>query len=280
MPGLDNWIKIENGSCSFDFSDLKIWKKEECIDYAVEKMVEKSENLYLALSGGLDSEFAANCLFDRGVKFTPVIMDIYTNRIENWYAHRWCYENKVEPLVITMSEEEVVKTFPKISQERNIPFYCSIPIILSKMVSQREGNLILGGEEIIDRDYFLSGEFTKMSKKINFCEYAFCVEQENSKHIGGFLSYTPELFLNCLEEIDYNKPGQIALAEYYGVLPRPKINANINLSLLPGLKHLKNILDKDKIVNVYEMESKDSFIDQAKRLKKITIQARELMLAD
>jgi hypothetical protein len=279
MPGLDNWIKIENGSCSFDFSDLKIWKKEECIDYAVEKMVEKSENLYLALSGGLDSEFAANCLFDRGVKFTPVIMDIHTNRIENWYAYRWCHEKKVKPHVVTMTEKEVTKFFPKIAEERNIPFYCSIPIILSKIVSQKNGNLILGGEEIIDRDYFLSGEFTKMSEKINFCEYAFCVEQENSKHIGGFLSYTPELFLNCLEEIDYNKPGQIALAEYYGVLPRPKINANINLSLLPGLKHLKNILDKDKIVNVYEMESKDSFIDQAKRLKKITIQARELMLA-
>jgi hypothetical protein len=280
MPGRDDWIKIENGSCSFDFSDLKIWKKKECIDYAVEKMVEKSENLYLALSGGLDSEFAANCLFDRGVKFTPVIMDIHTNRIENWYAHRWCYENKIKPLVITLSEEEVIKTFPKISQERNIPFYCSIPIILSKLVSQREGNLVLGGEEIIDRDYFLSGEFNKMSEKISFCEYAFCVEQENSNHIGGFLSYTPELFLNCLEEIDYSKPGQIALAEYYGVLPRPKINANINLSLLPGLKHLKNILDKDKIVNVYEMENKDSFIDQAKKLKKITIQAKELMLVD
>jgi hypothetical protein len=278
MPGRDDWIKIENGSCSFDFSDLKIWKKKECIDYAVEKMVEKSENLYLALSGGLDSEFAANCLIERGVKFTPVIMDIHTNRIENWYAHRWCYENTIKPLVITLSEEEVVKTFPKISQERNIPFYCSIPIILSKMVSQREGNLILGGEEIIDRDYFLSGEFNKMSEKISFCEYAFCVEQENSNHIGGFLSYTPELFLNCLEEIDYSKPGQIALAEYYGVLPRPKINANINLALLPGLKRLKNILDKDKIVNVYEMENKDSFIDQAKKSKKITIQAKELML--
>lgn len=280
MPGFSEWIKIENDSCSFDFSDLKVARKEEYIDYAVEKIIEKSDNLYLALSGGLDSEFAANCLFERGVKFTPVIMDIHTNRIENWYAHRWCYENKVKPLVITMSEEEVVKTFPKISQERNIPFYCSIPIILSKMVSQREGNLILGGEEVIDRNYFLSGEFTKMSEKINFCEYAFCVEYENSKHIGGFLSYTPGLFLNCLEEIDYNKPGQIALAEYYGVLPRPKINANINLSLLPRLKRLKNILDKDKIVNVYEMESKDSFIDQAKRLKKITIQAKELLLAD
>lgn len=280
MPGLDNWIKIENGSCSFDFSDLKIWKKEECIDYAVEKMVEKSENLYLALSGGLDSEFAANCLFDRGVKFTPVIMDIHTNRIENWYAYRWCHEKKVKPHVVTMTEKEVTKFFPKIAEERNIPFYCSIPIILSKIVSQKNGNLILGGEELIDRDSFLSGEFFTMSKKIIFFDYSFCVEKEFKDFIGGFLSYTPELILNCLEEIDYNKPGQIALAEYYGVLPRPKINANINLSLLPGLKHLKNILDKDKIVNVYEMESKDSFIDQAKRLKKITIRARESMLAD
>ena len=280
MPGLREWIKLENDSCSFDFSDLKIWKKKECIDYAVNRIVEKSKNLYLALSGGLDSEFVANCLFDRGVQFTPIIMDIHSNRIENWYAHYWCYEKRIKPLIITMTEKDVVKSFSKIAEEKNIPFYCSIPIILSEIVSQRDGNLILGGEEIIDRDYFLSGEFTKMSEKISFCEYAFCVERENSNHIGGFLSYTPELFLNCLVEIDYSKPGQIALADYYKVLPRPKINANVNLSLLPALKQLKNVLDKDRSVNTFEMENKDIFIEQAKKLKTITIQAKEIRLAD
>jgi hypothetical protein len=280
MPGLSEWIKLENNSCSFNFANLKIRKKEECIDYAVNKITEKSENLFLALSGGLDSEFVANCLFDRGVQFTPIIMDIHSNRIENWYAHYWCYEKRIKPLIITMNEKDVIKTFSKISEEKNIPFYCSIPIILSEIVSQKGGNLILGGEEIIDRDYFLSGEFTKMSEKISFCEYAFCVERENSNHIGGFLSYTPELFLNCLEEIDYSKPGQLALADYYGVLPRPKINANVNLSLLPALKQLKNVLDKGREVNIFEMKNKDIFIEEAKKLKTITIQAKEIRLAD
>lgn len=280
MPGLGDWIKIENDSCAFNFSDLKIKSKKECIDYAVEKIVERSDNLYLALSGGLDSEFAANCLYDRGVNFTPVIMDIQTNRIENWYAYHWCHEKKIKPLVISMSEKEVVKYFTKISEERNIPFYCSIPVVISRMVSQRGGNLILGGEEIIDRDYFLSGEFVKMSEKISFCEYAFCVEQENKHHIGGFLSYTPELFLNCLEEIDYSKPGQLALADYYGVFPRPKINANANLSLLPGLKYLRSVLDKGKFINVFEMENKDIFIEQAKILKKVNIRAKKIILGE
>jgi adenylyl- and sulfurtransferase ThiI len=86
------------------------------------------------LSGGLDSEFAANCLFDRGVNFTPIIMDIHSNRIENWYAHYWCYEKRIKPLIITMNEKDVIKTFSKISEEKNIPFYCSIPIILSEIV--------------------------------------------------------------------------------------------------------------------------------------------------
>lgn len=280
MPGLGDWIDIQDDFCSFDFSNLKNMKKEDCIDYVVEKVIEKSDNLYLALSGGLDSEFAANCLFDRGVKFTPIIMDIQTNRIENWYAYRWCHEKKVKPHVVTMTEKEVTKFFPKIAEERNIPFYCSIPIILSKIVSQRNGNLIFGGEEIFDRDYYLSGEFFTMSKKISFCDYSFCVEKEFKNFIGGFLSYTPELFLNCLEEINYDMPGQLALADYYRVLPRPKINSSNNLSLLPFLKQLKNITDEGKTISIFEMCDKDNFVVEARKLKKITFKAKKVTLGE
>ena len=62
---------------------LKIWKKKECIDYAVEKITEKYENFYVALSGGIDSEFVANSLLERGINFIPVIVNLETNKIES-----------------------------------------------------------------------------------------------------------------------------------------------------------------------------------------------------
>lgn len=278
MPGLSEWISVSDDFCTFDFSNVQFKKKSECIDYTVEKIIENGKNFYLALSGGLDSEFAANCLYERGVKFTPIIMDIFTNRIENWYAYRWCYEKKITPLVISMTEAEVANTFPKISLSKKIPFYVSIPLILSEIVLQKNGCLILGGEEIIDRDYLLSGKFEKMSENLDTNKYAYVVELENKNHIGGFLSYTPELFLNCLDELDYNKPGQLALAEYYGVLPRPKLNSSANLMFSNFLLQLKTTTDsKNPIIN-FKLGNKNDFIAAAKRREIVRVQSNKIFL--
>jgi hypothetical protein len=276
--GYDNWIEVQDEFCSFDFSQLKIRKKEDCIDYTVEKITDNFENLYVALSGGLDSEFAANSLFERQVKFTPIIMDIGCNKIENWYAYRWCHEKNIKPLIISLTEEEVVKHFSKISQEMNIPFYVSINVILSEIVKKRDGSLILGGEEFIDRDYFLGGELKKMSRHLSVCDHTFCVERRDRSHVGGFTQYTSDLVFNLLQEMNYEKPGQIALSEYYNVLPRPKINSHLNLALSPTLKQAKSLLDKDKVISVYEMSSKDDFLSQAKNLNKVKLLARKVTL--
>jgi hypothetical protein len=78
--------------------------------------------------------------------------------------------------------------------------------------------------------------------------------------------------------MNYEKPGQLALAEYYGVLPRPKINSHLNLALSPTLKQAKSLLDKDKVISVYEMSSKDDFLSQAKNLNKVKLLARKVTL--
>lgn len=277
MAGLNNWIKVNEDFCSFDFSNLNLKSKSDAIDYTVEKILENGENFYLALSGGLDSEFAANCLLERGVDFIPVIMDIQTNRIENWYAYRWCYEKNKKPLVISMEESQIIESFPKISLEKKIPFYSSIPLILSEIVLQRGGCLILGGEEVIDRDYFLSGEFKNMSEHLETNKYAFCVEMENKNHIGGFLSYTPELFINNLIELDFNKPGQLALAEYYGILPRPKLNAIANLCMSPILLNLKKQVDKTNPIINFKIGNKNNFIEAAKNKETVNLTTTKLV---
>jgi hypothetical protein len=278
MPGLNEWLKVENDSCSFDFSDLKIWKKKECIDYAVEKITEKYENFYVALSGGIDSEFVANSLLERGINFIPVIVNLETNKIESWFAFKWCYENKKTPLVISLSEEEIVNYFPRISKTNNIPFYCSPQVLLSKIISGFDGSLLFGGEEFFQRDRFLAADMKPMSENLSTDNYSFIVEKINKKHPGGFLTYTPELIVNMVKEIDYSKPPELALAEYYGVMPRPKINAHMNLFLNRKIHELKIETDKDTIVSVYELGNKSVFLKYAEEKLILRVESQKLKL--
>jgi hypothetical protein len=274
MIGLNGWIEVNDSFCSFDFSKLKILSKEESIDYTIENIQKNYSNLFLALSGGIDSEFAANCLLSSGVNFTPIIMDIKSNSIENWYAYKWCYENKKKPLVIEMTEFQIITSFPQIALKKNIPFYAVIPIVLSEIVYSKGGSLILGGEEIICRDYFLKNKsFEKMSENLETNKYAFSVELEDKGHVGGFLSYTPELFYNCLSELNYTLDGQLALCEYYGVLPRPKLNAKNNLISIPELLKVKEHSDKNIFSFCYNLGSKNSFLQYAQNKKKIKFPA-------
>ena len=278
MPGLNEWIKLENGSCSFNFSDLKIWKKKECIDYAVEKITENYENFYVALSGGIDSEFVANSLLERGISFVPVIVKLETNKIESWFAFKWCYENKKTPLVISLTEEEIVNSFLKISNENNIPFYSSPQVLLSKIISSFGGSLLFGGEEFFQRDRFLAADMKPMSENLSTDNYSFIVETINRDHPGGFLSYTPELMVNIVKEIDYSKPSEIALAEYYGVMPRPKINAQMNLFLNRKLYELKIETDKNTVVFVYELGNKNVFLKYAEEKLILKVESQKIKL--
>jgi hypothetical protein len=273
MAGLNDWIKVNSSFCSFDFSNLNIKTKKESIDYTVETILDNGENFYLALSGGLDSEFAAKCLHEREVDFIPIIFDIGTNRVENWYAHRWCYVNGKKPLVIEMSEPQIVELFPKIAKKKKTTFYSVINLVLSEIVYEKGGCLILGGEEVVDREYFLENSFRKMSDNLETHEFAFCVENDNRGHIGGFLSYTPELFYNCLSELDYEKPGQLSLAEYYNVLDRPKINSFYNLVSSPKLLEINHIVNQKNPIIKFRMGNKNDFLEIARNRGIIKVSA-------
>lgn len=278
MPGVNDWIKIEDEFSSFDFSNFKKKNKKESIDNAVQKITEKYENLYLALSGGVDSEFVANCLVERGIKFVPVIVKFETNKIESWYAFKWCYENKIKPIIISFTEEEIINYFPKIAKEHGVPFYCSLQLLLSEIIYNYGGSLLFGGEEFFQRDRFLNSDMLPLSENLSTDNYSFAVEKKNKNHSGGFLTYTPELIVNIIEEIDYSKPPEIALAEYYGVIPRPKINSHMNLFLNRKIHELKMETDKETTVSVYDIGSKKDFLKCAEEKSTLKVEAKKIKL--
>lgn len=246
MPGHNNWITyLENESTSylkFDFSGMQTMNKQQSIEYTAQKIYDDhGDNIYLALSGGLDSEFVANCLKSSGKQFKVILVDYITNRCELWYARKWCYENGVVPEIITLSFEDLNTKLPQICEQYKCTYIGALDFILKDYVEEKGGKLLSGGPEPFSRIDAFSDDLTKMMSEnlenttiyFKFCQII------NNSHPYKFVMYTPEMLYNIVKEMEYDKPIQIALANYYGVDSRPKIHFSQFWPIFyPGLKEI------------------------------------------
>lgn len=248
MSGNNDWINFNYASKHFSMNpiDFKFRNKKESIEHSIEQILKKYDNLYLSLSGGLDSEFAAKCLYDNGVKFTPIIVDYTSNANEKWYAYYWCYEHRIKPIVLKLTQQDVLENFPKISFKYSTAFVSSIDFILEAYVSKMNGKLVTSAAEPFTRLHSFYDNLTiGTSEKLEFKTYDFMLDYHMpNKHAYNFLTYTPDLLYDMIKNIDYKKPVQLAMAEYYGLTPRPKINAISNM-----------LLHGDKMINAMSISN-------------------------
>lgn len=273
MAGLDNWITVNTKNQVFilDFSNFILMDKRSAVDHTVSNIIKRYDNLYLSLSGGLDSEFAAQSLYERGIKFTPVIVDFELNCAETWNAYYWCYEHKIIPDIIKISMNEIVEKFSEISLNKNVPFVSSIDFIVEQYVSERDGHLIHSCAEPFNRKSVFTDKLnTTVAHKLEFCSFDFAIDEVfPEKHPCGFLTYTPELLFSLINEFDYSKPAQVSMSEFYGIRPRPKLHFLFNVGLHPHILHealrINTMIRIDSII----LGDKTEFLEKASQKQKI-----------
>ena len=125
------------------------------------------DNLYLAYSGGYDSDFVMHAFCERNVPITPIIVRC-NNEKENTYAFETCKKFNVEPIIIATTEEKLLEIFANdISKKLNSPaFNSSYNVLISQYVMENNGTLLLGehflgdGDDIIvPKEFSLSNEW-------------------------------------------------------------------------------------------------------------------------
>lgn len=264
-------------SLNFDFSNLNQVNKSEAIDMAVDK-VKKCDNLFLALSGGMDSEFTADCLYNRGVKFTPVLVDYKSNDIELWYAKQWCIKRSIPPIIYNAAKEDVLKQIHYNALiHRSMPGYFPLHF-LKNQIRIKDGTLISGGPEPLKR-HLIDSLSNIDNDSFEFIAFHYMIKNDSNTLL--FLYQTPELFINFMEELNIltkTNSTQTSLAKYYNIDARPKIDMlrniiaygrdaydafNRSCALIP--KHIR----ESKAINCLE------FITRAKNKETFSIQIGE-----
>jgi hypothetical protein len=212
--------------------------------YTASLIKQKHDNVWIALSGGYDSEFVANCFYDNGIAFTPVIW-----RVKEWpesdYALHWCRERNITPHIV---EKKILSSvtldlLQKISRRmHNDNFLCTMNVFLSKVAEKHGGVLVTGTGGATPDPIFPAA----MGEYSEFAEHDFFVEMWNDIHPGAFLTYTVELFYALLKKTDPHLPTQECKQKMYGINFRPKIKPYHLLEKIRNDFEHRNIMDSTK----------------------------------
>lgn len=200
--------------------------------------------LYLALSGGLDSEYVANTLLRNQIPFTPVILKIGTQNLhESWYAEYWCHVNGVKPVILEYSFEQYTKVMVDFRQQlRQIKDAIQSPfLLLYQWANNKNGYLVYGGADM------------NLSQGKFYChslDFISSLLPELRHHPTSFFMYTPELALSYVNQFDLTQSEQYNKIRIYSVAPRPKFGFIAELAHRPEIKPIVDkisyILDSDQ----------------------------------
>lgn len=201
---------------------------QQVLDISVQQLYQdwNDATLYLALSGGIDSELIAQALRRNKIPFVPVILKIAgINQREYCYAENWCEKHNIKPVILDITITEYCDAMAKFYKKlQNLKDFTQAQIlILYEHVNQQGGYLIYGAADINqDQDRFYCCSLDFISDLVDV-----------GHHPTSFFMYTPELALSYIWQFDMTKDEQDNKLRFYDLPPRPKIDYTVPLIDFP-----------------------------------------------
>jgi len=171
-------------------------------------------NLFLALSGGVNSEFVANTFLRLGIPFTPLIFKVDAlNEPDVWWATNWCTNNGLTPLLVEETAKSLMTRVVMTSKATcsGLGLTLAVMSFLYKITNQNGGKLVTGSglpEHITSQGYVF-----KESDILHATLFP----------IGpwNFLSWTPEIMLSYIASSDITKTHENNKIDLFRCSPRP-----------------------------------------------------------
>lgn len=234
--GLDNWIELEldiktepeRSYFGVQFKHTYQPKNldfQQAADYTAQIIAERYDNLYLGLSGGLDSEFVAEVFYRNKIPFTPIVgISSYNN--DHCYALNWCRLHQITPVVFDFDdyqEQYFLAGAEFVKQNRIYAHGISLVLLLNNIVKEKQGHLVVG-EPSLPQLTVSYGE--PITDTFDMYYFQFGLEFSRANAPGAFFSYTPEILLAQARELDITLDDSSAKSDLYQIPYRPKISSD------------------------------------------------------
>jgi hypothetical protein len=254
MPGHNNWFDINlkkglnNNEIPFE-AKLSIPIKSIVTDFTIAsdqtaKLIANTyQNLYICLSGGLDSEYVANVFLRNKIPFTAIIICTIENIGEVWFAKHFCNQNNISPIILDYTTCENLYVSKLLQFGKKLKLQSGIAFMVhlaAEFAEENNGSLVTGyGEPFSnsnDYDYPM-GLILEIEEHDYYLDVSF-----DKKHPGAFFSYTPDMLFSMVNSIQYDKNTQLAKTNLYKIPGRSKIMSTIQSE---KFNILNTILPKD-----------------------------------
>jgi hypothetical protein len=223
---------------------------EACCNQAYD-LSKKYDNLYIAYSGGLDSEFVLKTFRLCNLKITPVLLESNYNQEEANWAKEYCLSNKINLEILKLNDIEFIRELKTRTINKGLSILLGgIPLILADYVKEKNGYLLTGYGECFHNNLLVD-------KRLEFCEYDYYLDLYDNTHPSGFFNYSIEVLYSMIRELDYTIPIQEAKSKLYNLKLRNKIKPTLDLysiqaNLIPQNIKFKKYFYKEKFIKNLE----------------------------
>ena len=212
----------------FNFKPFKAMDFFDAAKYTTEKVANEWDNLHLAISGGIDSEFILNTFYENKIDVQPIMFVSPLLRLEVQYAIHFCKKINKEIKIHKVSIEDHLKIIlngihksPKgkgvygfmphfLRQEYDVPLLDGTGIPVSTQL-------------LYDHDHSEIFKHKWPSSTFTFGEWAFYNNITPANNPGSFWLYTQEMLYAFITTYDYSLPVTDAKAKLFNLPFRPKI---------------------------------------------------------
>lgn len=195
---------------NFDEQDLPLWVKfgpckepPKSLDIEMANAVKKiaaaaTKPIYVAMSGGIDSELIARVMLQEKVPFTPLILKYErdANAMDIKYAFDFCKQHNLTPEVPTI---DITDFFVKTINTPYILGNCAhlMHMHLMRYAASLGGMAVIGvGEQRYEKE---NGKISIPVPRERIAVTHF-MQAEQVEGVSAFYCYTPELMLSLLLE--------------------------------------------------------------------------------
>lgn len=213
---------------------------DEACTYTLQEICKDHKNLYLGLSGGMDSVFILNLFHKNNIEITPIIV-AYGNEQEYIHAFRICNELNITPIVLTPNAEQFLKMYHR---KIYVPFdgvgYNSTQTLFCAQYVVENGGTLITANHLFGDD----NELVSNTAFANITEFDFYTDHvyKECNNID-FLLYTPEIAYASLPK-EINIFWGTHKANLYNIQRRPKHKHRYPSALQGALVYLVNKLEK------------------------------------
>lgn len=225
--GENNWysLKITTTTVNLEFTHNTVKRMlfQDAADYTAVSIASKFSNLYVLMSGGLDSEFVAHVFHRNKIPFIPVIASI-PKILDHYYALNWCQERGITPVFFEFKKNDprILGHYCKNWKVHGFSSEASAVIsFLLDYVKAQGGNAVIGEPALTNVSTNFYEPIGDMFSIGAIHLLPFLANTPNMP--GGFFIYTPEILLSAALELDSSKNDAQARSKLYNIPYRPKI---------------------------------------------------------